>query len=154
MQTHKPGHDRQHLREAFQKPTYVQVRVVSNGFDVADDHYEELRGRIVKTSLLRRLFDDGFLACSSADGIRAEDGTLCQECQHPCCQPRLRVHLAYERLIYVFDLPPTSAANFFAFEDRAESQGARVIAWTVRVAVIDRDHWGEVTFEKLEDNDS
>ena len=154
MQTNKTSQDRQRLREAFRKLIYLPVRVVSDGFRIAQGHYEELRGRIVKTSLARRLFEQGALACSSFDGIRAEDGTLCDECQHPCCQPRLRMLLAYEQLIYVLDLPATSAQNYFAFEDQVASEAARVIDCTVRVAVLDRGHWGEVTFEKVEKTDS
>ncbi len=154
MPAQETQQQRQRLREAFRKPSYFPVRVVSDGFDVAKNHFDELRGRILKTSLARKLFDDGFLACSSSDGIRSEAGCLCEKCQHPCCQPRLRLQLAFGRLVYVLDLPATSAENFFALEDRAESEGARLIDWTVRATVIDRGHWGEVTFEKVDDTDS
>lgn len=143
-------HDRLRLRDAFRKPLYLPVRVTPDGFDVDQHHYPELQGRILKASLARKLFDDGFLACSSPDGIRAEDGTLCDHCRHPRCQPRLRIQLACDRLVYILDLPPTSAENFFALEDRADAQGARLVDWNVRLSVINREHWGEVTFEKID----
>ena len=58
--------------------------------------------------------------------------------------------LACGSLVYLLDLPTTSAENFFALEDQAEAQGARLVDWNVRLAVINREHWGEVTFEKID----
>ena len=144
------SHDRQRLRDAFRKPIYLAVRVTPEGFDVQEHHYPELQGRIVKATLARKLFDDGVLACASPDGIRADAGTVCHECQHPRCQPRLRLQLACGALLYVLDLPTTSAQNFFALEDQAEAQGARLVDWNVRLRVISREHWGEVTFKKID----
>lgn len=142
--------DRQRLRDAFHKPTYLPVRVTPRGFEVAEEHhYDELQGRIIKISLIRKLFDDGSLLCSSSDGVRAENGTLCQTCLHPSCQPKLRLHLALDKIVYVLELAATSAENLFALEDQAEAEGIRLIDCTVRLRAIDRRTWGEVTFERI-----
>ena len=142
--------ERRRMREAFRKPVYLPVHITACGFDVADAHYDHLDGRIIKAALVRKLFDDSFLACSSSDAIRSEDGKLCAECQHPRCQPRLRLQLARERTVFVFELPATSAQNYFALEDEAERLGASLIDWTVRLTVTDRGHWGEVAFETVQ----
>lgn len=149
MNTHERQH-RQRLRDAFRKPTYLAVRVTPDGFELDSHLYPRLEGRILKASLARKLFHDGILACSSPDGVRAEDGTVCEKCRHPRCQPRLRLQLASGSLVYLLDLPTTSAENYFALEDQADAHGARLLDWNVRLAVINRDHWGEVTFEKLD----
>ena len=141
--------ERLRLREAFQRNTYLAVRITPSGFEVDEHHYDELHGRALQTSLNRRLFEDGVLACRSADGITAENGTLCDECRHPRCQPKLRLELAFGKTVFVLDLAPTSARNLFAMEDRAEAEGARLIDWTLRLAVTDRGNWGEVTFERV-----
>jgi len=138
------------LRQAFRKPTYLTVRTTSDGFDVADGHYDELQGTILRASLARKLFRDGFLTCSSSDGVHGDEGKLCAQCQHALCQPRLRLHLLAQRsVVYVLELPATSAENFFALEERARREGADLIDCTVRLTVIDRGHWGEVAFERV-----
>lgn len=141
--------ERLRLREAFQRSTYLPVRVSPTGFELQEHHYKELHGRVLQTSLNRRLFEEGTLACRSADGITAENGTSCGECLHPRCQPRLRLELAFGKTVFVLDLAPTSARNLFALEDRAEAEGARLIDWSVKLAVTDRGNWGEVTFERI-----
>ena len=142
--------ERRRMRQAFGKPVYLPVRITAHGFDVADEHYDQLEGTIIKATLVRKLFDDNFLACSSSDAIRSEDGKLCAECHHPRCQPRLRIQLARDRTVFVLELPPTSAHNYFALEDEAERLGAPLIDWTVRLTVTDRGHWGEIAFEAIQ----
>ena len=146
-----PNHDERHrIRQAFRRPVSLPVRITPHGFDVAEDHYDHLEGKIIKTTLARKLFEDSFLACSSSDGLRSEYGKLCAECRHPRCQPRLRIQLASERTIFVLELPATSAENYFALEDEADRLGASLADWTVRLTVIDRGHWGEIVFERFE----
>lgn len=144
------SNERLRVRQAFRKPTYLPVRVTPQGFDVAEGRYDYLQGTVIRVSLARKLFRDGLLACSSSDGLRAEDGRDCNECQHPLCQPRLRLHLLTQRsIVYVLELPSTSAENFFALEERAQQDGANLIDCTVRLTLIDRGHWGEVVFERV-----
>lgn len=148
--THPDSNERLRLRQAFRKPTYLPVRITPQGFDVADGHYDDLQGTVIRTSLARKLFRDGFLSCSSSDGVHSERGTCCDECQHPLCQPRLRLQLLAQRaIVYVLELPSTSAENFFTLEEQAQREGADLIDCTVRLTVIDRGHWGEVAFERV-----
>lgn len=143
--------NRHTLRRAFQRPSYFPVKVTPSGFEVDGlDEYEKLRGRILKMTLIRKLFDDGSIVCSSPDGTTAENGTLCESCQHPRCQPRLRIHLGRDELVYVLDLAPSSARNLFATEDRAESEGDRLEDWILELSVIEHDSWGEVVFERVD----
>lgn len=144
------ANERLRLRQAFRKPTYLSVRITPQGFDVADSHYDHLQGTVIRASLARKLFRDGFLSCSSSDGVRSEEGTRCDECQHALCQPRLRLHLLAQRaLVHVLELPSTSAENYFTLEEQAQRDGADLIDCTVRLSVIDRGHWGEVAFERV-----
>lgn len=144
------SNERVRLRQAFRKPTYLPVRVTFRGFEVADGHYETLQGTVIRVSLARKLFRDGIFTCSSSDGVRADDGKECDSCRHPLCQPRLRLQLLVQRaLIYVLELPSTSADNFFTLEDQLEREGVDLTDCVVRLAVIDRGHWGEVSFERV-----
>jgi len=135
---------------AFQKPTYLPVKVTPQGFEVNDEEFKELRGRVTKMTLVRKLFENGFLACSSPDGIRADNGTLCAKCKHPRCQPRLRIQLAVGQFVHLIDLATTSAENLFALEDQAETQGRQLVDWTLKLTVVNHDKWGEVVFEPIE----
>jgi hypothetical protein len=127
------------------------VKVTPQGFEVQDvAEYKELRGRITKVTLVRKLFEDGGITCSSPDGIQSEDGLLCDECLHPRGQPRLRIQLACGPTVYVFDLPSTSAQNFFALEDKAEAQGCEIFDWRLKLTVVCHNHWGEVVFERID----
>lgn len=137
------------LRHAFQKPVYAMVRVAPEGFQIHETIYPELRGRITRRTLARKLFRDGALACSSQDGVRATDGTVCASCLDPRCQPRLRVHLAFDKLTYVLELAGSSATNLFRLEDEAKAQGLELPDCPLRLTVESRGHWGEVIFERL-----
>ena len=142
--------DRLRIRVAFQRPVYFPVKVTSEGFQTDSDFFPELTGRIIKSTLVRRLFEDGSPVCSSPDGIRAENGILCDECRHPLCRPRLRIQLAAGPSVYVMDLPPTSAHNLFLLEDQAAARGEKLVNWTLRLSVFGHDHWGEVLFERTD----
>jgi hypothetical protein len=141
--------DRWATRRAFARPTVVLVRVSSKGFLLGQDRVAELHGRITQQRLLRKLFQDGDLACDSTDGIRARNGTLCDECRHPQCRPWLRIHLARDDRLYVVDLAVTSAQNLLELENQAEAVGERLDDWTVKLTIRERGNWGEVCFQKL-----
>jgi hypothetical protein len=143
-------YERLRLRAAFRRPTYLIVKITPRGFEVEDALFDELAGRVTKLTLIRKLFEQGAPVCSSPDGIRANDGTLCDECRHPSCQPRLRVHLASDAAVFLLDLPATSAHNLLELEDQVVARGERLLDWIVKLTVAERGHWGEVVFEPLE----
>ena len=117
-----------HIRQAF-LDTNVFLKVTPRGFLQGDQLLEQLEGRITKRSLVRKLFEDGVLACDSTDGIRSRTtGKFCAECFEPRCHPRLRIHLLHQNVTYVLDLAPTSAANLFDVEDQAKIEGQKLYA--------------------------
>jgi hypothetical protein len=138
------------LRLAFQKPTYLPLKITPEGFEIDGNTFSELQGRVIKMTLIRKLFEDGIPTCSSPDGIRSDDGTACDDCQHPRCQPRLRLQLRAGSQVYLLDLATTSAKNLFALEDEAEAQGHELLDSTLKLTVVGHDHWGEVRFELLD----
>lgn len=138
------------LRLAFQKPLYLMTKVTPKGFEIDDDDYDVLTGRVLKATLVRKLFEEGFLSCSSSDGIHSADGVACEQCQHPKCQPRLRLQLVSRNLIYVIDLSHSSARNLFAIEDQAESENKTLPDCLLKLSVVNHGFWGEVKFERIE----
>ena len=140
---------RQGFREAFRKPTILLVKLTPKGFLIEDEIHPELTGRVVKTRLVRKRFEDRVLVCSSLDGIRARDGSVCDECRHPGCQPQLRAHLVQGEAIYILDLAASSARNLFAAEDEAAANGEQLRDWTLRLSMRNRGHWGEVCFQRV-----
>jgi len=135
-------------RRAFTPPTTRLVRITRDGFLIEGHPLPELAGRVARTSLLRKLFDDGRLLCHSPDGLHAHNGTPCNHCRHPRCRPHLRLHLAQESTRYILDLPPTSARNLLALEDQALASGLPLHSWTLRLTVRNRGDWGEVAFQR------
>jgi hypothetical protein len=148
-QPQSPMNTTEYLRNAFGKPVYAMVRVTANGFAIDDDLYPELRGRITRLSLTRKFFHEGMLECSSPDGIRAMDGTLCENCLDPRCKPRLRVHLTLDKITYVLELPGTSAANLFRLEDEIKAQKLQLVDCPLLLTIESRGHWAEVIFKRL-----
>lgn len=137
------------IRRAFAPVSTVPVRVTAEGFVVAGHEVEVLCGRVVRTSLVRKLFEDAVLVCDSLDGIRARNGTKCDICRHPRCRPQLRIWLADGSLRYLIDLPTTSAQNYFTIEDEAQAQRIPIDDWQLKLTVVDRGQWGEVRFERV-----
>jgi hypothetical protein len=137
------------LRRTFAKPTALLVRISPKGFLILDELSRELTGRIGKTHLVRKLFEDGVLICDSKDGRRARNGTLCPECRHPQCRPLLRIHLHWETVVYILDLAFTSAQNLLALETEALEERLQLSQWTLRLTVRDHGYWGEVLFERV-----
>ncbi len=140
--------ERKNPRLAFQKPHPVLVRVTPKEFLIDDNPFERLEGRVSKTQLIRKFFEDHVLVCDSPDGTVARNGTRCEQCLHPRCRPQLRIHLAQGSVIYVIDLAITSANNYFLLEDQARRQGERIEDWTLVLSVVDHNYWGEVRFER------
>ena len=136
-----------HLRHVFSERTYLLVKVKPDGFEVEGKTYDELRGRLIDIALVRKRFEEGALACSSSDGIRSPEGKLCDACDHPKCQPRLKIQLARGHVVYVLELATSSARNFFSLEEETEAQGGNILDWILRLTVKSREYWGEVFFE-------
>ena len=137
-------------RRAFQSATYFTVKVSPDGFVVRDDLQADLEGRVIKTHLVRKRFEDSVLACDSRDGTTAKDGTDCESCLHPRCQPMLRMHLKEGVGVYVVDLAVTSAQNFIRLEDALETDGKKLDCTQLKLTVINHGYWGEVTFTIVE----
>jgi hypothetical protein len=144
----RPGRTRNPLRQAFARRTYVLIRVTQKGFRLEDDILPELSGRIIKSTMLRKLFQDGDLVCQSKDGVTAEDGTVCATCLHPLCRPQMRIQLLNGSCAYVIDLAVTSAQNLLDFEDEAKAEDKRLRDLEVVLTILDRGHWGEVRFAR------
>jgi len=136
------------IRRAFLLPTQLLVRVNTQGFVVADEMVAELSGRLQQVRLIRKLFQDGALACDSPDGIEARNGTLCEQCRHPRCRPQLRIVLERGSLHYLLDLNATSARNLIALEDELAAEGLRIEDCPVTLRIVSRGHWPEVRFER------
>lgn len=137
------------LRRAFAPPTTFLVKISPKGFLIRDELSSELKGRVGKTHLVRKLFEDGVLSCDSKDGRQARNGTLCPQCRHPRCRPQLRIHLHWEPVVYILDLAFTSAQSLLALETEALEQGQGLDQWMLRLTVRDHGYWGEVCFERL-----
>lgn len=144
--------DSERIRRAFRSPFQVTAKVTPQGFEVLGDLVPELVGRVGRVSLARKLFEDGMLTCQSQDGLSGTGGKICDLCRHPRCQPRLRLQLDSGHVVHLLELPPSSAKNFFAIEDAANSQGALLWEWTVRLTIEARGHWGEVRFHRVPDH--
>lgn len=137
------------IRKAFSRRFFVLVNVASDGFEIRDDHYAHLTGRVRKVTLARKLFEDHMLVCSSRDGLTGSEGRVCDQCRHPSCQPRLRIQLEEDSVVYVLDLPSSSADNFFRIMDEAEKRSERLQQWRLKLSVVNHGYWGEVTFERI-----
>jgi hypothetical protein len=137
------------FRHDFPRRIWVPVWVRPQGFEIADDIHDQLSGRIVKTTLIRKRFEDNFLACRSTDGVRSTDGTLCDDCQHPDCHPQLRIHLAQGSTTLVIDLAPSSARNLMALEEQLQSNDGDLATTELELTVHNHGWWGEVRFQIL-----
>lgn len=141
---------RDELHAAFRRPTLVLLRVEPGGFRDGDRLLTVLSGRLARTRLTRKLFEDGRLACYAPDGLVAHNRTPCDECAHPACRPWLRVQLAAPRdLVYLLDLAVVSARNLLDLEQQAACDGLRLADLTLQLWVVDRGRWGEVRFARL-----
>lgn len=142
---------RHRIREAFQKPVSVWVKVTPKGFLLEGESspLRDLQGRVVGLRLVRKLFRSGALACQSPDGIRARDGTVCGECLHPLCRPQLRIRLGTAKAHCIFDLSGRSAENLLVLQEQLQAEGFDLLDVVLVLTVIDQGQWGEVHFEPI-----
>jgi len=141
---------RDRARRAFARPAYLFVRVLPEGFLVNDDVETELAGRIVKSHLIRKLFEDGVLDCQSRDGITSASGKSCDECKHPRCRAGLRIHLRDGPVVYVVDLAVSAARDCLDLLDTFEAEGRRPEDVSLRLTVTDQGRWGWVRLEPVD----
>ena len=136
------------VRREFGRECYSYVKVTPRGFkvDVNNDLVEGFRGRVDRATVIRKLFEDGVLTCDSKDGVRGRDEIICAQCRHARCRPMMRIHFLCAGIHLVIDLAPTSAQNLVALEQRGDVD---LETAELNIAVLDRGHWGEVTFQVL-----
>ena len=146
MKPHPPSPIR--FRGDFQASRWLGVKVRPNGFDVEGELHDRLRGRIVRTTRIRKLFEDGTLSCRSPDGIHSDAGIPCEACGHPDCRPLLRVHLEVAAQILLLDLPHSSARNLIRLADEQERSEKGLATIEVTATVVNRGYWGEVRFTR------
>ena len=146
MKPHPPSPNR--FRSDFQASRWLGVKIRPNGFEVEGELHDRLQGRIVRTARIRKLFEDGTLSCRSSDGIRSDDGILCESCGHPDCRPLLRVHLEVAAQILLLDLPHSSARNLIRLADELDCSDKGLATVEVTATVVDRGYWGEVRFTR------
>jgi hypothetical protein len=138
------------FRRAFHRPPRILARITPKGFAFLEEQTPELTGRIGHVRLIRKLFEEGFLTCSSSDGVRARNGTVCDDCRHPRCQPRLRIHIHERHAVFVLDLAYSSARNLLRLQHELRSEGLPLDDVNLQLSVKNRGRWGEVIFERLE----
>lgn len=136
------------FRDDFQGARWVGVRIRPGGFEIDGDVRAGLRGRVTSCTRARKLFEDGALPliAGGREGIQSDEGVLCEACAHPRCRPLLRVHFADGGQVYLLDLPHSSARNLIRVEDELARPERSLAATEVVAEVVDRGHWGEVTF--------
>jgi hypothetical protein len=125
----------------------LSVGITPGGFRIEGGVVPELRGRVIKTRFVRKLFLDRCLVCYAADAICAREEYHCDGCGDTKCRPYLRIQLAYSSAIYIIDLGISSAVNFVRMEELALSSGQLIIDVPLKLTVENQGDWGEVRFE-------
>jgi hypothetical protein len=54
-------------------------------------------------------------------------------------------------VVHLLELGPSSARNLIAIEDAAFRHQAQLWDWPLRLTIENREHWGEVRFQRLSD---
>jgi hypothetical protein len=131
-------------RHRWRERVRLVAGVTPNGFWIEGHVYPELRGRVIKTCFVRKLFVERCLICYAPDATCAREGERCGETR---CRPYLRIELAYDSAIYALDLGISSAANFVRMEEVALASGQLIVDVPLRLTVANHGDGGEVRFE-------
>ena len=142
------SHERGRMRSALSRPVYLFVRVAPGAFVLEREERDDLAGRIVKSQLVRKRFEEGVLACDSRDGITARTGTVCEACLHPRCLAFVRIHVRDGPVIYVLDLAPTAARALLDLTDAVEAEDLHLEDVPVHLTVENRGRWGLVRIDR------
>jgi len=134
------------FRWDFQENRWLGVRIQPGGFEIEDALHPDIVGRVRSCTRIRKLFEEGLLACHSNDGIRSDKGVECETCKHTMCRPLLRIQIQADAQIYLIDLPYTSARNLIRLEDELQKRGQLLAGTDIRAEVVNRGYWGEVVF--------
>lgn len=107
-----------------------------------------IAARLLAFHPARTLYESRRPTCRSLDGVRAmTGGRTCDACLfRRKCTPQLCIELWTEgvpaRLLLAF----TSMRRFLEFVEARRKRGLPVEGADVLIAVLNRGHWGEVTF--------
>ena len=137
------------LRHPWREPVRLFAGVTPGGFRIEEHVYPELRGRVITTRFVRKLFVDRCLICYAQDAICAREGCYCDECGETKCRPYLRIELAYDSAIYTIDLGVSSAVNFVRMQEWALASGQLIIDVPLKVTVAHHGDGGEVNFTRV-----
>lgn len=125
----------------------LSVGVTPQGFWIEGHVYPELRGRIISTCFVRKLFVDRSLVCYAADATCAREGYHGEGCSETKCRPYLRIELAYDVAIYALDLGISSVVNFVRMEEVALASGQLIVDVPLKLTVGNHGEGGEICFE-------
>jgi len=136
------------IRETLAHSGLRLVRVRPQGFEVDGETLRELAGRVHKTQLARKLFEQGKLVCDSNDGEFARNGRRCRDCElkDSTCRPFLRLYLETGEGTALIDLNKPSAERLFEIEDAVRDAKLDLHKIDLRLTVTDHGRWGEVRF--------
>ncbi len=143
----RPNKSARRFRGDFYESRWIGVRVRRHGFEIDGEVHEHIEGCLRSTRRIRKLFEEGILACRSDDGQRSTEGTLCADCGHPQCRPQLRVQIEHGNQVMILDLPYSSARNLIQLEDELARKDRSLTGLQLRLHVVDQGYWGEVRFE-------
>jgi hypothetical protein len=134
------------LYHPWREPVRLFAGVTPCGFRIEEHVYPELRGRVIATRFVRKLFLDQALLCYAADAVCARRGSSCDECGETRCRAYLRIELAYDSAIYTIDLGVSSAVNFVRLQESALASGQLIVDVPLKLTVAHRGDGGEVNF--------
>jgi hypothetical protein len=137
------------IRPPWREPTWFFVGVTPRGFEIEGGIVAELKGRVIKTCFVRKLFIRGTLLCYAPDAICACEGIYCDGCGHKKCRTYLRIQLAIDAEIYTLDLGIKSAVSLLRIEHEALAAGQFIIDVPLKLTVVNQDDGGEVCFERV-----
>jgi len=127
---------------------YATVRPDGLVLDPGAKPVADVMAKLVRSGPARTLYRDKHPDCRSLDGVRSLTGRECASCpERSGCTPQILVDLEIDRLPYRLLLSFTSAKNFLLLVDRLRRESRPVEGARVRVRVVNRGRWGEVSFD-------
>ncbi|MFH0779010.1 MAG: hypothetical protein V2A71_10370 [Candidatus Eisenbacteria bacterium] len=134
-------------RHPWRERVRLFAGVTPQGFWIEGHVYPELRGRVISTCFVRKLFVDRCLVCYAPDAICAREGYHGEGCSETKCRPYLRIELAYDVANYSLDLGISSVVNFVRMEELALASGQLIGDVPLRLTVANHGEGDEVRFE-------
>lgn len=107
----------------------------------------EITATLVRASPARTLYRERRPVCRSLDDAPSLTGRACAGCpDRPSCTPQVLLDLEIDGFPYRLLLAYTSAKNFLLLAERLATTGRPLENARLRLAVLDRGHFGEVRF--------